>query len=258
MLKQYDAALLAYERALYQAESLEEHFQLLTSKSELYLQLGSYENAFKTCQRGYFDQLSDTAKLKLKSNSALAAYLNSEFNKAEFELLNLKLALTDTSLMEETYFLQVLIHNEKQEWNKAKELLLKSVDLTEMKAEHRDSLKSVVELMYQEENIPKLKDPQKAGTLSAFLPGVGHLYAGYFWEGFANVALQLVGLGVGGVAIYFKYYITGVAVGYGMFQRFYSGGVRRAEYLANKKNYLRTRSFNDRVKLNYSFLNRLK
>ena len=84
--------------------------------------------------------------------------------------------------------------------------------------------------------------------MSSLLPGLGQVYAGYFWEGFVNASLQLISLAFTGGAIYLKYYITSFMVGYTTFYRFYRGGQNRAEFLANQHNYEKTRDYNTRLK----------
>ena len=56
---------------------------------------------------------------------------------------------------------------------------------------------------------------------------------------------MVTGLGLAAVGIFvIQYYVAGVILGYGVFQRFYMAGVKRAEYLANRKNYRTKRDYN--------------
>jgi hypothetical protein len=87
------------------------------------------------------------------------------------------------------------------------------------------------------------------------LPGVGQLYAGYFWEGALNVTLQLAGLGFTGLCIWQKYYFTGAFVGFSIFQKFYGGGINRTQFLVEKRNHIKIRTFNDEIK-KYLFENK--
>jgi hypothetical protein len=96
--------------------------------------------------------------------------------------------------------------------------------------------------------IPKYKSEKKAGKLSSFLPGTGQIYAGYFAEGVVSVLFQLAGLSFGVYSFFIKNYITSVLIGYSFFQKFYLGGVQRAEFLVRKRNYLVKRKFNDKAK----------
>ena len=84
--------------------------------------------------------------------------------------------------------------------------------------------------------------------MSTYLPGTGQLYAGYFWEGAANLSFQLIGLATIGVGIWTKYYISGTLLGVTIYQRFYTGGTKRAGYLAEKRNYLEMAEYRNKIK----------
>jgi hypothetical protein len=97
-------------------------------------------------------------------------------------------------------------------------------------------------------NYPKLKDKDKAIKWATFLPGSGHIYAGYTGEGIMNLTLQAASLGFIGYHIYISHFVSAFTIGSGMFQHFYFGGINRVQFLVDKRNYINNRKFNDPVK----------
>jgi hypothetical protein len=106
-------------------------------------------------------------------------------------------------------------------------------------------LRNEISALYESDKIPRLKNIEYAKKLSMFLPGMGQLYCGYFWEGSLSLGLQIIGLGLTGLSIYHRYYFTGSTLAFGIFQKFYAGGLNRTEFLARKRNYTSVRAFND-------------
>jgi len=125
---------------------------------------------------------------------------------------------------------------------------VKWISLTDPRPAVKDSLLIIISEIYHAGDYPKFKKLKKAQTLSTFLPGAGQLYAGYLGEGLTNVSLQLAALAFTGYAFLSHYYLTAFIVGYGIFSKFYIGGINRLEYLVNKKNYELLRGYNHRLK----------
>lgn len=61
------------------------------------------------------------------------------------------------------------------------------------------------------------------------------------------MVLSGIGIAAYGVLVA-KYYVTGILLGYGVFQQFYLGGQKRSEFLANERNYKKERAYNDLLK----------
>ena len=141
-----------------------------------------------------------------------------------------------------------LVLNELQRWPEAKDKILQSIDLSEINPSEKDLVRKKINELYAEKNYPHLKKLLKAQKMSAFVPGLGQLYAGYFWEGAASSFLNVAALGLTGYFIYSRLYFTGVFAGSGVFSKFYLGGSNRLEYLVGKKNYELLRTYNNEVK----------
>lgn len=239
-IKQYDEALLAFERIHYFNDENFLKIEALFKKAECLKQLKRFNDAERCLNRIYLTELPDSVSFKIRYQAALNAYLGSHFPDAESYLTQLFFYTTDSNLTNKALPLFALVLNELQKWNEAKEKLIQY--------KSNDSLTTALTALYNPKNIPKLKNLEKATLLSTLIPGSGQMYAGYFWEGLGNATLQVVYLGFTGVAIWQKYYVSSLFVGYSTFFRFYQGGVVRTEYLVNKKNYELTRKYNDTLK----------
>jgi hypothetical protein len=256
-LGKLELAAVEYERCTFLSADGLVRAAALLSKADCYTLQHNYKQASMILLRLNYAGLPDSLAALARYRTALCFYLDGEFESAAAQLQQAEYFIADERLKYNLFFLQILVLNEQANWTKAKEKYLLWISKNDrLTVSQIDSLTRTVEALYQAENLPKLKNVEKAARLSTFLPGTGHLYAGYFWEGAANVAFQLAGLGFAAYNIYTGYYVTGAVIGLGFFQRFYGGGIKRAEFLANKKNYLRTRKFNEQVKLQVLTLQR--
>jgi hypothetical protein len=248
LLKQYQLAGIHFDQIAYLAFDNTIKTNALLKKADCYLERKEFAKAEIVLSRIYYADLNDSLIFNCRFKTALASYLNSNFGEAESQVIQAKSFISDTNLVYQIYPLYVLILNESRKYEEAKHALIAYV-----KHHVKDSLSSLklikeIESYYQLGKIPIMKNPEKAKKLSMFLPGTGQIYAGYFWEGALNVSLQLVGLGFTGLCIWNKYYFTGAFVGFSIFQKFYGGGMNRAQFLAEKRNYVNARKFNDNAK----------
>lgn len=245
---QYQLAGIGYDEIAYVSGNNIIKTKALINKADCYLARKEFAKAELVLSRIYYADLNDSLVFMARYKTALAAYLNSNFGEAESQVIQAKSLISDSSLVYGIYPLYVLILNENVKYEEAKKVLINYVNHT-----IQDSIQKAIVIheigeYYQESKIPKLKSAEKAKKLSMFLPGTGQLYAGYFWEGALNVSLQLVGLGFTGLCVWKQYYFTGAFVGFSIFQKFYGGGMNRAQFLVEKRNYIKTRTFNDAIK----------
>jgi len=244
----YPEAAAEYERHFYFAITPESKATALLNKAECYKRMELYEDAYQVTSRINFESLNDTLISLIKFQSALSAYLSKDFNAAASEMMQMNFYVTDTSLTGSYQFLYALILNEKQEWRQAEDKI--KLMINRSPADHfiKDSLRTIVNEIYDSTAYPKMKKTETAIRWATFLPGSGHIYAGYTGEGIMNFALQAASLGFIGYHIYISHYITALTIGSGMFQHFYFGGINRVQYLVEKRNYRNTRNFNDPLK----------
>jgi len=247
--KQYQLAGICYDEISFLAGNNVIKTKALLRKADCYLLRKEFAKAELVMSRVFYADLNDSLVYLARYKTALSCYLNSNFYEAESQIIQAKSFIQDSNLVYQIYPLYVLVLNERNKYNEAKKVLLDYANFS-----IKDSLQKVkvfqdIAFQYQDSKIPKLKDPERAKKLSMFLPGTGQLYAGYFGEGALSVSLQLVGLGFTGLCIWQKYYFTGAFVGFSIFQKFYGGGMNRAQFLVEKRNYIKTRTFNDAAKI---------
>jgi tetratricopeptide (TPR) repeat protein len=242
---QFQLAGLYFEKVSFLAIENITKTTALIKKADCYLARKEFDNAQNVLSRIFYGELSDSLTFAARSKTALCAYLNSDFVLAESQIILAKGFIPDTSIYIKAYPLFALILNESQKWEEAKSVLKDYIKFKEKDPEMVSKLCNEVNEMYETKKIPTLKNVEYAKKLSMLLPGSGQLYCGYFWEGTLSVGLQLVALGFTGLCIYNKYYFTGATLAFGLFQKFYGGGLNRTEFLAKKRNYTSIRTFND-------------
>jgi len=84
--------------------------------------------------------------------------------------------------------------------------------------------------------LPRIRNPKTARIWSMIIPGAGQIYAGYPVQGLINTAIHLTLIGGAAFGFYQGCYFTAWLAGLGLLQKFYYGGVRRAEELCRIKN----------------------
>lgn len=222
----YQEAALAFERALFETQDIQEKNLFLVLKAQCYKAIGDYQAGIRNLKRVRFLK-SDSLKQAVDYETVLQHYLNNEYQEAYSRLVRIQARQTETK---ETLILSFLVNVDLQKWEEARELLISRDTVFQFDEEAIDYI------------IPpkwKLKDPDKAFNLS-LLPGIGQWYAGYFWKGVLSGSIQLV---LGAFSIYSLvegYFFSGTLTGVALFYTFYLGGARYASQLAHRKNHERS------------------
>ena len=241
----FQLAGLYFEKLSFLASDNKTKTTALLKKADCYLARKDFGNAQNVLSRIFYGEISDSLVFVARHKTALCAYLNSDFTLAESQIILIKEFIADSSISIRAYPLYALILNESQKWLEAKSVLKDFVNYTVKNPDLASELRNEISALYESDKIPKLKNIEYAKKLSMFLPGMGQLYCGYFWEGSLSLGLQIIGLGLTGLSIYHRYYFTGSTLAFGIFQKFYAGGLNRTEFLARKRNYTSVRAFND-------------
>lgn len=233
----YEKAAVKYEAQYFKAENINESAKALLQKARCYKQLQQFDNALLNLARIPVYSISDSLAEELRYETLLCTYLIEDYHKAEFLISQYKQEIQRISVQERILMLEVLTKNHLSKYEDAKAafkalMTLKKINL------NTDSVYALV---------PKLKNPKKAEILSAIIPGSGQVYAGYPLEGAASLLLQTATLGFGAYKIYQGYYFIGFFTGFGLFQKFYFGGMNRAAFLTEKRNKEKNQEFNKKV-----------
>lgn len=217
---------------------------VLLKKTECYKQLGENNLAFETIDRIPLFGLTDSIRFEILFQKALCAYLSEQFTLANSYLIQIQsisLVKIKNNFLK-VNFLQILVFNEQRNWTASKEILISIKDSLN-NIEHYDILVS----NYSKKNIPKMRNKETQFWIS-FLPGAGIAYAGKPIEGIFNFTINAAALAFGVYQVYYKYYLTGYFGSTFLLQKFYMGGRKRGEFLLEKRNYLKAKDFNEKIK----------
>ncbi len=241
-------AATEFERVAYSANSNTMRTEALLKKAECQLLLNQPEAAYATTERLYYNGLHDSLHYAARYNSAFYAFLSKDFEQANSQLLLIQQFLPD-SLSMNSSILHALTLNELRQWDESVKKLTSWAHYTFRDDSVKlDSTLAAIDGLYNPKKYPKYKDPEKAQIMSSIAPGLGQLYAGRFWDAAFSAGMVVASLGLGAYGVFvLNYYVTGAVLGYTVFQRFYTAGQKRSDFLARKYNYEKLREHNDAI-----------
>jgi len=228
-------ARVAYERLLFYGISDIDY--VLLKKSYCLKAEGKFYEAFSTLQRADLFNVSDSLKAILYNEKALVSFLagKSDLTLSILQEFRYYFPGNSTPLSDA---LEILALNQQKKWVDAEKKFISFVERYDINGSN----------LYNEGNLPRLKNPTKAETLSFIIPGSGQLYAGYPGQAFTSVLIQC---GLVAFTVYSfvnGYYVSGAFTGVGLFSFFYNGGAGHARELAEKRNTEQLLKFNEKVK----------
>jgi TM2 domain-containing membrane protein YozV len=234
----YLEARVGYERLLFSGS--ENVNLLLLKKSYCFKAESKFEEAYEMLQRADFFGGEDSIRFQLYYECALNSFLAHRYDLSlnKLQELHYYFPSKTNQAME---ILEILTLNQMKKWDEAE----KKYDLFISK---NSILTTEATALYKEQKPRKLKNPDKAETLSLLFPGAGQMYAGYVGQGLTSFGIQA---GLVTFAIYSfvnGFYFSGAFTGVGLFYMFYNGGARHAKYLAEKRNHEKMDEFNEEVK----------
>jgi len=234
--KNYEAASLEYERAYFISKNSQALYKKgLSQKQEL-----KFKQALASLQRVQPWIETDSVIYQVYYERSICAYLAEDYTEAKNQIQIMKYLIHDSLIHDQILFLEILNLNELRQWDEASILFSKYIQKNNVQAE--------VEDYYGFMDHPHLKNENTASILSTFIPGSGQIYAGDAGDGFISLGFQIIALGYAGLSFYQGYFINGFVSGFGLFQRFYFGGIINAAEAAQKHNYLKAREYNDKIK----------
>lgn len=239
--KDYDNAALEYERIVYNSSSKEELNKALFKKVATYKKISNYSKASRDLERVHLFSLSQDLQEKYYYEKILCYYLGGEFEKASVTIEDMYLNI-DSSQCSSTLLLQVFVYNELLRYQEAKTIADKWVVTLEG---NQDKIKKEIDDIYKK--LPKQKS-EKLGRYLAYVPGLGHLYAGNTLEGISAFLLNASVLTFGVYNVITANYITAYLGGAGILSGTYFGSYERANLLIRKHNYKTSKAFNDKVR----------
>lgn len=234
-------AAVEYERVAFEDTSYRVKAEATLKGAECMKMQKKYSEAASLLDDINLENIPDPQiKYPIFFQSLLNSYLAHDVNTSYSKLISLCYYYPDSSQNKDILFLKILCLNEMQRWKEADTIYRQLMIAYNHSAEPENPYL----------HIPRLKDPEKAEKLSAYLPftGAGIFYAGNIPEGLLSIALQAGFAAFGAYSILMERYITGILIGVGGYAAFYHGGVRRAKWLAEKYNEKKTIQFNTTVR----------
>lgn len=239
--KNYALAAVEYERVAFENASPFIKTKALVDKANSLKMSGAYAEAAETLDDINLSNLNDSVQYAILFASALNAYLAHQPNEAFSKLENICYFHPDSAAKQDVLLMKILSLNEMQRWKEADTIFRQFITKYNQNG-------GPITNPYL--SIPKMKDPDKAEKLSAYLPftGAGLFYAGSVKEGLLSILLQVGFISFGAYSVLMERYITGVLIGVGGYAAFYKGGVRRARSLTEINNKKKTIAFNTQVR----------
>lgn len=245
-LKQYKGALIYYERQIFDSPDKITQAKLLLKKAGCQKLMGKYAEGLQELKRATYSGLGDSLVFEIHYQSALCAFLSSQFDEAATRIKMLYHFVQDTVMEQQSLLLETLVLVEQMKWTEAEQKAMDYIQILEADQSQKDVLILAIRKLF--ENPPKLKKENTGRWLNYFLPGSGQVYAGYPGDGLMSFLLNASSLAFGVFMIINGYYITGYIIGTGLLQKFYFGGLRHTEFLVQKTNYKKVRKFNEELK----------
>ena len=236
-LGNYQHAVIAYEYALFQGLPASKNSDVLIKSSMCLKQLGKYNQALMQLDAVNLYQEKDSVGFLMLYEYAVNALLANKPDLAFSKIQEAYYEINDSLGLAALAPFEILALNEMQRWEEAHSKYLQFAKRY-----------AIVYDPYPEILAYKMKDPKKAITLSYWLPGVGQMYAGYFWKGFFSTILNIGLAGFSGWSIWNGYFFSGAFTGTALFYLSYNGGARYAEVLANQYNAQTANTFKAKVR----------
>lgn len=233
---EYARASVAYEYAYFSATGAVRLNEILLKRTYSLKHIGKYEGAFQNLDRADFYQGVDSLRFLLFYESALNAFLAKKADIAWSKLQEIQFEFSDSILKRKILPIEILTLNALNRWQQAHEKFKKFAVLN-----------GLTEDPYPEILNFKMKKPNMAMNLSYFLPGIGQMYAGYFWKGAVSTMLNIGMISFSIWSYLGGYYLSGTFTGVALFYLSYNGGARYAEALANQFNESHIEKFRVKV-----------
>lgn len=237
-------ASIEFERAIYYESDSNRIAISRYYKSLCYKESGEYDRALEELGKIKMESLPDSIFLVFGYEKVLCSYLNEDLNRALFNIDKVYQRFKDTLRILEFLPLNILCLNSCRQWNNAMILWNYYIDNSSLNDSVKRNFRQEVNRLYEKKNIPGFYFEDKAEKLSTYLPGSGQIYGGALPEGLFNLSINGTLLYYAFSQFYNKFYFTGYFVGLKLFNKFYSGGIRRAKSLAVEKNEKGIKTFN--------------
>ncbi len=220
--QQYQEAQETYKRVLFFDKENQYGSRVYRNMANCLYETGSFAEAAYYYDLAYFTHTGDE-QIEITLKKASCHLILQEYNLAQIELFNLPEDLSKGYAEQKTFY-EAMMAFAIEDFNKAEQLF---------KQVASDTL--VIDQLFRENDKINKLSPKKAKILSIIFPGLGQFYAGDIKNGLNSMILTggLFYLGLRS-AINTSLIDATISV-LPWFQRYYSGGFKKAEVIAEAK-----------------------
>ena len=232
--KEYEKAALFYEKTYFELSDNQSDNSIFSQNEALLkkvyaLKKGKlFVEASQTCQRFNYQNLPDSIAFKYRYEAVVCGFLSTQFEDCLSQIKQTRYFIKDTLLTNKLDFWEILTQASLGNYDESKTVF-----------KHYSTLNNLtinIDSVYLKIKKNKFKNPKKAQLLATFLPGAGMLYVGKTGAGLTSILLQGGALAFGIFSFSNGYPISGFMTGFGLFQAFYFGGIKRTDFMVAQKN----------------------
>ena len=218
--------LLSLELRFWKSTNDSTKLAVLSDKANIYKSLRMYEQALMELERAEKYCIDQRTITLIRYEEMLNYFLSNKYSYSGDIVISLP-EIEEIHKKQEYYLMKLQSLNEAEKWEQCKQELL-------LLCSNSDSSK--IKLIQQLPVIYNYKSPEDCKRLSAFLPGLGEIKAGYPLKGITSFLIQSGLIVFTGYNFYAGFYLTGTISGSIPFLKFYGGGKRLSERLAERHN----------------------
>ncbi|TVQ88273.1 MAG: hypothetical protein EA393_09330 [Bacteroidetes bacterium] len=241
-------AAIAFERAYFFSGDARQRMEANLGRAQALKQRGDFSKARRDLQRSAHLSRFPELHRQILYEMAFCDYMSANYSSAIGVLGQIQHFYPEFYDSPPVMLLYSLAAIMSEDWDLARDKTIELLLLNQFEPQKADSLMGKLDIFFCECSVPEKRSPDRAAKLSTFLPGTGHFYAGYPGKGLLNAGSQITSLGLAGYMAWSNLYISGFVIGLGMFQSFYFGGIRQAEYLAQQGNLNRMAAHKELLK----------
>jgi len=212
------------EYCYWQAKSDSSKFNALLLKAQIYRNSALYRQAIAETDRADTYAKKNEEQTQLKYEKMINSFLLDDYGYCSSIVFDSSEVIYHPKEIE---YMALNSLNESGNWTRCKSELIKYVS--------RGDSNMKKEIMALPESY-KYKSPEKSRHLSAILPGLGEIYAGYPVKGITSFFLNAGFIAFAGYNFYVHYYVTACVSGIFPMLKFYGGGKRLSTNLAERHN----------------------
>lgn len=222
---QYDAALKEYQRYLFFFGGADD--RVFHAVGDCYAKRSEWGKAEAFYDKAFYLALSDSSKLNELFSKAECFIRMSEYGMALTDLLGYTDSITGENYFRMQFY-QGLCYFGLEEFRLAEDAFVRAL------GQGKDLEQNRIHQLFSERKKLYKPNPQTAYIMSMCIPGLGQFYAGDVKNGLNSLVLTAALAALGFHIALSQSVIDGIVIVVPWFQRYYQGGIIRAEKIATE------------------------